>query len=71
MHRHHVESSVFRNIGYDQEARILEVEFKDTGDVWQYYAFPPRAYKKFINSESLGHFFTKYIKNKYHEIQML
>jgi hypothetical protein len=70
MRRHYVNSSVIRSVGYDREAKILELEFRDNGSVWQYYAFPPLAYKKFINSESLGNFFATRIRNKYHEIQM-
>ena len=71
MHRRKIESSVFRSVGYDREAKILELEFKETGDVWQYLSFPPKAYKMFINSESRGHFFTSYIKNKYREEQVV
>ncbi len=71
MHRHYINSSVFKSVGYDREARILELEFRDNGSVWQYHAFPPLAYKKFINSESLGHFFTTLIRNKYHEVQVV
>lgn len=70
MRRHYIQSSVFVSVGYDREARILELEFKDDGGIWQYINFPPMAYKKFINSESRGHFFTTRIRNKYQEIQV-
>jgi hypothetical protein len=70
MRRHFIQSSVFKSVGYDREAKILEVEFLDSGSVWQYHAFPPLAYKKFINAESRGHFFATMIRNKYHEVQV-
>jgi hypothetical protein len=70
MHRHFIKSSVFRSVGYDREEKILELEFLDNGSVWQYHAFPPLAYNKFINAESRGHFFITRIRNKYHEVQI-
>jgi len=70
MRRFQINSSVFKSVGYDRDARILELEFRDTGNVWQYHSFPPLAYKKFINSESRGHFFTTLIRNKYPAVQV-
>ena len=52
------------------EDKILEVEFRETGEVWQYLAFPQLAYKKFVNSFSLDDFFISRIKNKYKEVQV-
>ena len=46
---------------------ILELEFRDNGGVWQYFNFKPTAYKKFMNSPSLGNFFVTRIKGKYPE----
>jgi len=70
MHRHFVQSSVFKSAGYDPEAKVLELEFLETGDVWHYFNLPPVVYKKFIHSASLGHFFQLKIKNKYPEIKV-
>jgi len=70
MRRYALVSSVFKSVGYDRDARILELEFKETGDIWQYHNFPPKAYKMFMNAESHGHFFTAFIRNKYPEIQI-
>ena len=70
MRRHNVTSSVFKSVGYYLDEKILEVEFRETGEVWQYHSFPNLAYKKFVNSDSLGHFFTTRIKNKYQDIQI-
>lgn len=67
MRRRAVNSSALQSIGYDAEKHILELEFRDNGDVWQYFNFKPAAYKKFVNSQSLGNFFATRIKGKYDE----
>jgi hypothetical protein len=67
MHRQVVHSSALQSIGYNAKEHILELEFKHNGGVWQYFNFKPAAYKKFMNSSSLGHFFVTRIKGKYPE----
>lgn len=67
MRRRAVNSSALQSIGYDAEKYILELEFRDNGDVWQYFNFKPAAYKKFVNAVSLGNFFATRIKGKYDE----
>jgi hypothetical protein len=67
MRRRAVNSSALQSIGYDAEKHILELEFRENGDVWQYFNFKPAAYKKFVNSQSLGTFFVTRIKGKYDE----
>ena len=70
MRRHNVTSSVFKSVGYYMEEKILEVEFRESGEVWHYLNFPNMAYKKFVNAGSLGNFFTTRIKNKYEEVKI-
>lgn len=47
----------------------LYVQFKNStggpGDVYQYFDFPLRAWKKFITAPSKGHFFWKYVRSNY------
>ena len=47
----------------------LYVQFKNPsggpGDVYQYFDFPIRAWKKFITAPSKGHFFWKYVRSNY------
>lgn len=47
----------------------LYVQFKNPtggpGDVYQYFDFPIRTWKKFITAPSKGHFFWKYVRNNY------
>jgi hypothetical protein len=70
MRRLSVKSTLFKSVGYYMDEKILEVEFRETGEVWQYHAFPQLAYKKFVNSFSLDDFFISRIKNKYKEVQV-
>ncbi|GGB25357.1 MULTISPECIES: KTSC domain-containing protein [Mucilaginibacter] len=70
MQRRTVQSSALSSVGYDPDARILELEFRENGGVWQYFGFPLSAYNKFIGSDSLGHFFVTRIKGKYPELKV-
>jgi hypothetical protein len=65
-----VDSSALKSLGYDPSAKILEVEFRDSGGVWQYFGFSSTAYKKLINSDSLGHFFVTKVKGRYPELRI-
>jgi hypothetical protein len=67
MKRHHVQSSALQSVGYDPGRKILELEFRDNGSVWQYFKLPQSVYDKFINAESLGNYFVTEIKGKYRE----
>jgi hypothetical protein len=70
MQRLAVQSSALSSVGYDPDARILELEFRENGGVWQYFGFPLSTYKKFIGAESLGNFFVTRIKGKYPELKV-
>ena len=70
MHRQPVQSTALQSIGYDAKARILELEFRDNGGVWQYFEVKPSTYKKFITSESLGRYFVTKVKGKYLELKI-
>lgn len=70
MKRHHVQSSALESVGYDPDNKILELEFRDSGGVWQYFKLPVSVYKKFISAESLGNYFVTRIKGKYREMKV-
>jgi KTSC domain len=71
MKRHHVQSSALQSVGYDADSKILELEFRDNGGVWQYFKLPLSIYKRFINSESLGNYFVTRIKGRYREMKIV
>ena len=62
MERTSVESSNILSVGHDPKENVLEVEFYN-GSIYQYSPFTEEGYKLFINSESLGKFMHKHIRN--------
>ncbi|MDN3582195.1 KTSC domain-containing protein [Mucilaginibacter flavus] len=70
MQRQAVTSSALHSAGYDAPNKILELEFSESGSVWQYFGFSRSSFKKFMSAESLGNFFTTRIKGKYPELQI-
>jgi hypothetical protein len=49
-------------MGYDPEARVLEMEFRDTGDVYRSFDVPPEEYEAFLRAESKGTYLNKVFK---------
>lgn len=66
MNREYVESSMITSIGYDSNTSTLEIEFKSTGTIWQYYDFPENLWYEF-KASSLGRFWHANIKDHYRE----
>ena len=63
MDRKPVESSLLLSLGYDAEAKALEVEFKRTpGTVYRYEDVLPEDHEKLMAAKSLGSHFLKHIK---------
>ena len=54
MKREPVESSSIASIGYDTDAKILEIKFKESGEVYRYFEVPAEAYEAFVNAPSKG-----------------
>jgi hypothetical protein len=71
MKRQHVQSSALQSVGYDPENKILELEFRDSGGVWQYFKLPAKVYNKFMHAPSLGNYFVTKIKGKYREMKVV
>lgn len=65
MERVSVKSGNIATIGYDEEAKDLEVEFSRTGAVYLYSGVSKRTHTNLMKSESKGHYFAKYIKNSF------
>ncbi len=65
MQRDNVESSMIISIGYDQPTGTVEVEFRSSMQVWQYYDVPEMIYNEVRASSSLGKEFNLLIKNQF------
>jgi hypothetical protein len=70
MDRDLVESSMIATIGYDQSAGTVEVEFRSSGQVWQYYDVPESTYYDIRAAGSLGKAFNAIIKNQFREARV-
>lgn len=64
MRRTRVSSSLVAAIGYDPDARVLEVEFHDTG-VYRYANVPADVHRRFLRADSHGRFFNDHIRDRY------
>ncbi len=65
MDRHPVSSSSIISVGYDPISETLEVEFAQSGKVYEYYNVQPFMYERMIESHSIGGFFNSEIRNSY------
>ncbi len=64
MKRKTVMSSSLRSVGYDESARILEIEFL-SGGVYRYYGVPREAYQELLEAPSKGSYFLEHIRDEY------
>ena len=67
MERKKVKSTNLASIGYDPSNKILEVEFRGSGSIYQYHGVPQDIYDKLENASSIGKFFNKEIKDKFRD----
>ncbi len=61
MERVPVTSTTMSSIGYDQEARTLEIEFVG-GEIYQYFEVPEEIYQGLLSAESKGRYFNLVVK---------
>jgi hypothetical protein len=54
MQRVPVESSSIASIGYAPQRRVLELEFLQSGEVYQYFDVPAEEYAAFLDADSKG-----------------
>ena len=64
MQRVPVESRALKSIGYDSDARTLELEFS-SGSLYQYFEVPEFTYRALMHAKSKGHFFQTSIDGKF------
>jgi hypothetical protein len=64
MDREQVTSGALKSVGYDAEARTLEVEFR-TGRVYQYEGVAPETYAWLLRVENKGGFLNRMIIDRF------
>ena len=64
MQRVQLVSTSIASIGYDAETRVLEIEFKDSGEVYRYSDVPPAEYEAFLQAPSKGSYLNQTFKTR-------
>ena len=64
MRRVWVDSSSIASIGYDAAKRELEIEFRESGDVYRYFDVPREEYAAFLAADSKGTYLNQCSRNE-------
>ena len=59
-----VDSSSIASIGYEAATRELEIEFRESGDVYRYFDVPGDEYAAFMAAESKGSYLNQVFKTR-------
>ena len=59
-----LDSSSLASVAYDAERTILQIEFRDH-TVYQYIEVPENIHQDFLQADSKGAYFNKYVRNRY------
>jgi hypothetical protein len=68
MQRVPVDSSSFASIGYEPEQRVLELEFRESGEFHQYFDVPAAEYTAFLAADSKGTYLNVHFKPRQYAI---
>lgn len=66
MRRVAVDSTSIASIGYDRRSRELEIEFRQSGDVYRYSGLSAAEHAEFMAAESKGIYLNQVFKPKGH-----
>lgn len=69
MNRSPVSSSNLSSVGYDEDSKILEIEFND-GSVYQYSNVPQNIYEGLMSASSHGKYFHRNVRGSYNYKQI-
>ena len=64
MKRDPVQSSNLAALGYDAARRVLEVEFREAGSIWQYAGVTPEQFRALLEAPSIGSHFARSIRGR-------
>jgi KTSC domain len=64
MQRVSVDSSSIASIGYAPEQQVLELEFRQSGEVYQYFDVPAEEYTAFLGADSKGTYVNQQLKSR-------
>lgn len=61
---------VIHSAGYDAQCEVLEIEFTEDGEIWQYQEVSEEIWYRLKQGDTPDFYFQKYIKGHYPEKQM-
>jgi len=64
-----VTSRILRSVVYDEEKKIMEIEFT-SGLVYQFLVVPPKTYADLMHSPEIGKYFSEKIRPKFQTKQV-
>jgi hypothetical protein len=64
MRRVWVDSSSIASIGYEAARRELEIEFRESGNVYRYFDVPEEEYVAILAADSKGTYFNKVFRER-------
>ena len=64
MQRVPVDSSSIAVLGYDPEGCVLEIEFRQSGQIYRYFGVPAAEYAAFLSAESKGSYLNQEFKQR-------
>lgn len=59
-----VDSTSIAALGYDPEGSVLEIEFRQSGQVYRYFGVPAAVYAAFLSAESKGSYLNQEFKQR-------
>lgn len=65
-----VTSRILRSVGYNEEKKIMEIEFT-SGLVYQFLGVPPKIYADLMRSAEIGKYFSEKIRPKFQSKQVI
>ena len=71
MQRILVESSSIASIGYAPQERVLELKFRQSGEIYQYFGVPGGEYSAFLAADSKGTYLNRYFKPRQYRYRRL
>jgi hypothetical protein len=66
MRRETVDSDPIASIGYESRRCELDIEFRDSGDIYRYFQVSAEEYSEFMAAESKGSYLNQVFKAKGH-----
>lgn len=71
MKRLEVDSATVRSIGYNARRHELEIEFRESGDVYRYFDVSAAEHAEFLAAKSKGTYLNQVFKPKGHRFLII